>query len=443
MLYSELLSIFAKQPAKLLIFGGSDNIIKKNFINSAQKTGGRPVCCCHYAVVMPKSVIFALGISGIMAGVYIHIPFCASRCSYCDFFSTLQLGERGAGYVEALLAEARLRCHELGGESVFTLYMGGGTPSQLPLPLLSRLVMGLKEILDLSHVEEFTIEANPDDVTSEWCNCVKSLGVNRVSMGVQSFEDKILRFVGRRHTAGQVTESMNHLRKSGIDNISIDLIYGLPGQTVESWTDTVKQAINLKPWHISAYGLTYEEGTRLWHQRERGEVIEVPEEQCLDMYCVMVNLLRQAGYEHYEISNFALPGRYSRHNSSYWNDTPYLGLGAAAHSYDGRVRSSNPCDLQEYISKVMAGTPVNEQEELTLYQRYDERVMLGLRTSHGVDAERLHEDFGDVAWHHFIREAQRHIDAGNLKQAEGSRYVLTADGIMLSDSVIRDLMWDE
>lgn len=378
-----------------------------------------------------------------MAGVYVHIPFCASRCSYCDFFSTLKLGEEGADYVEALLTEARLRRHELGTETVTTLYLGGGTPSHLPLPLLSRLVLGLRDIMDLSHVEEFTVEANPDDVTLEWCECVKSLGVNRVSMGVQSFENAILQLVGRRHTAGQVTDAMDHLRRSGIDNLSIDLIYGLPGQTLESWTATVKQTIALKPWHISAYGLTYEEGTRLWLQRERGEVVEVPEEQCLAMYRVLVDLLLQAGFEHYEISNFAIPGHHSRHNSSYWNDTPYLGLGAAAHSYDGRTRSSNPCDLHEYISRVMAGEAVNEQEELSLYQRYDERVMLGLRTAQGVDGMRLHEDFGDEVWQHFIREARGHIEAGHLKQVGDTRFVLTANGIMLSDSVIRDLMWDE
>ena len=378
-----------------------------------------------------------------MAGIYIHIPFCASRCSYCDFFSTLQLREAGAPYVEALLAEARMRRQELGSDTVSTLYLGGGTPSQLPLPLLTSLVHGLREVIDLSRVEEFTIEANPDDVTSEWCRAVKSLGVNRVSMGVQSFEDHILKLIGRRHTTGQVIDAVNCLRDSGIDNMSIDLIYGLPGQTVESWTQSVLQAIALQPKHISAYGLTYEEGTRLWHQRERDEVTEVPEEQCLMMYRILVEYLQEAGYEHYEISNFALPGYRSRHNSSYWNDIPYLGLGAAAHSYDGSVRRSNPSDLKEYIDQVMAGNLPCEVEILSQRERYDERVMLGLRTSDGVDTARLRVDFGDEAWRHFIREAQRHIDAGNLRQIGENRYVLTNDGIMLSDSVMRDLLWDD
>lgn len=378
-----------------------------------------------------------------MAGVYVHIPFCASRCSYCDFFSTLQLEQTGAAYVEAVIAEARLRRDELQGEAVRTLYLGGGTPSQLPVPLLARLVEGLRGVFGFQDLEEFTVEANPDDVTPSWCAALPPLGVNRVSMGVQSFEDGILRLIGRCHTAQQAVQAVNNLRQSGIDNISVDLIYGLPGQTISSWTDTVKQALDLEPQHISAYGLTYEEGTRLWRQRERGEVIEVPEEQCLEMYRILVGCLKSAGYEHYEISNFALPGFHSRHNSSYWNDTPYLGLGAAAHSYDGKIRRYNPHSLQQYLDRIMAGEMACEQEELTQCERYDERVMLGLRTSRGVDAERLRKDFGDEAWTHFTREAAHHIAVGNLRVIDDNRYILMADGIMLSDSVIRDLMWDE
>lgn len=378
-----------------------------------------------------------------MAGIYVHIPFCASRCSYCDFFSTLKLEEAGAAYVDALIAEASLRREELQDENIRTLYLGGGTPSQLPSHLLSRLIVGLGDVLDLSGVEEFTVEANPDDVSLEWCSAVKALGVNRVSMGVQSFEDDILRFIGRRHTARQAVRAVDNLRQAGITNVSIDLIFGLPGQTVESWTESVNQAIALSPQHISAYGLTYEEGTRLWHQRERGEVVEVPEEQCLEMYRILVDELQAAGYEHYEISNFALPGFHSRHNSSYWDDTPYLGLGAAAHSYDGKVRRYNPADLQEYIDKISAGETAYEQEVLTRWERYDERVMLGLRTACGVDADKLRLDFGDEAWQHFTCEARHHIDAGHLRIEDGNRYILTSDGIMLSDSIIRDLLYDQ
>lgn len=378
----------------------------------------------------------------VMAGIYVHIPFCASRCSYCDFFSTLSLANAGEPYVEAVIAEARLRHDELSGEAVKTLYLGGGTPSQLPIPLLARLINGLRNVFDLTALEEFTVEANPDDVSPEWCAAVTALGVNRVSMGVQSFEDHILRFIGRRHSSRQAADAVANLRSAGIGNISIDLIFGLPGQTVDSWKSSVEQAIDLKPQHISAYGLTYEEGTRLWRQRENGEVTEVPEEQCMEMYRILVDKLQAAGYEHYEISNFALPGYHSRHNSSYWDDTPYLGLGAAAHSYDGKVRRWNPHDLQQYINQVMAGERAYDLEEMTLRERYDERVMLGLRTARGVDVERLRADFGDEAWQHFTREAQRHIEASHLRVTDDNRYVLTRAGIMLSDTVIRDLMWD-
>lgn len=378
-----------------------------------------------------------------MAGVYVHIPFCASRCSYCDFFSTLRLDEVGHDYVEALIAEARLRKAELNGKPVKTLYMGGGTPSQLPLPLLARLIDGLKAALDLNAVQEFTLEANPDDVTPEWSAAVRALGVNRVSMGVQSFQDAVLRLVGRRHTARQAIDAVASLRHAGIDNISIDLIYGLPGQTLETWAESVRQAVDLRPQHISAYGLTYEPGTRLWQQRECGEVVEASEDQYLDMYRILVGMLQVAGYEHYEISNFALPGYRSRHNSSYWNETPYLGLGAAAHSYDGTMRRSNPADLCGYIRRITSGQPACQVEDLAWWERYDERVMLGLRTADGVDAHRLRSDFGDKAWAHFVSEARRHIDAGNMICTDDGRYILTSEGIVLSDSVMRDLMWDD
>ena len=377
-----------------------------------------------------------------MAGVYVHIPFCASRCSYCDFYSTLKLETAGSHYVDALIGEAVLRRCELHGEAVRTLYLGGGTPSQLPLPLLSRLVEGLRGALDLHGVEEFTIEANPDDVTPEWCAALPALGVNRVSMGVQSFEDRILRAIGRRHTSQQVVKAVENLHDVGIGNISLDLIYGLPGQTLDSWAESVDRAIALAPRHVSAYWLTYVPGTRLWRQREQGEVTEVPEDVCIAMYHLLVKRLQEAGFEHYEISNFSLPGYHSRHNSSYWDGTPYLGLGAAAHSYDRNVRRSNPHDLHAYISCIAAGKTACIEEEMTLWERYDERVMLSLRTAAGMDVERLRQEFGDELAGHFLHEVQRHIAAGNIRREGDSRYVLTTDGILLSDSVMRDLMWD-
>lgn len=396
------------------------------------------------APIWLKMIIFAsvFEIMTVMAGIYVHIPFCASRCSYCDFFSTLRLKDVGADYVDAVVAEGGLRAAELRRAPVKTLYLGGGTPSQLPLTQLERLLDGLAGVFDLGGVEELTIEANPDDVTPDWCAALPRLGVNRVSMGVQSFEDRILRFIGRRHTARQAMDAVAHLRAAGIANISIDLIFGLPGQTLASWADSVSQALALQPQHISAYGLSYEPGTRLWQQRQCGQVVEVPEEVCLEMYRQLIERLGLAGYEHYEISNFALPGYRSRHNSAYWDETPYLGLGAAAHSYDGAVRRYNPCDLTDYINVIRSGRVACQEEPMQWWERYDERVMLGLRTAQGVDAHRLRQDFGDEAWRHFTSEASRHITAGNLNVTGDNRYVLTPGGIMLSDAIIRDLMWD-
>jgi len=302
-------------------------------------------------------------------------------------------------------------------------------------------VNGLFALWDKSGVQEFTIEANPDDVTPEWCAALCDLGVNRVSMGVQSMDDSVLRFMGRRHNAAQVVQAVKTLRDAGITNISIDLMYGVPGQTVETWRDTVRQALALEVQHISAYCLSYEVNTRLWHARECGEVTEVPEDDCIAMYRDLTQMLRDAGYEHYEISNFALPGYYSRHNSSYWNETPYLGLGAAAHSYDGRVRRANPPSMNQYVKAIEAGVKACDEEVVHNWERLDERVMLGLRTSSGVDSEKLRQDFGEKVWKRFVSQAQPHLQSGLLR-CEDDRYILTPQGVLLSDMVIRDLMSD-
>lgn len=374
-----------------------------------------------------------------MPGVYVHIPLCKTRCAYCDFYSTVGPGLAGR-YVDAVVREAALRIQELHGAPVTTLYVGGGTPSQLPVELMGRLLAGLRQVFVLDAVEEVTVEVNPDDVNRDYVAALAGMGVNRVSMGVQSFNDAELRAVGRRHSAGQAIDAVAAIRAAGIANLSIDLIYGLPGQTLESWQFSVNQALELRPEHISAYALSYEPGTRLWQQRERGEVCETDEETSLSMYTFMTDALRAAGYEHYEISNFALPGKFSRHNSSYWNDTPYLGLGASAHSYDGHARRYNPADMRRYIESIECGELCCEVEALTWQERYDETVMVRLRTKQGIDLETVEMRFGSEATKHLLHEARPYITAGKLKK-NGSRLSLTADGVMVSDAIIRDLMW--
>ncbi len=375
-----------------------------------------------------------------MAGIYVHIPYCKSKCIYCDFYSTPQV-ETMEQYVHSLLAEAYLRSNEINGETFTTLYLGGGTPSGLPVELIARLVTGLHETFHLSNLEEFTIEVNPDDVTPALINSLQQLGINRVSMGVQSFNDNELQAINRRHTAQQAINAVHCMNDAGIGNVSIDLIYGLPGQSLDSWQRNVEQAIELEVQHISAYCLSYEHGTRLWVMREQGRVQEASDELCIAMNDALMSMLSEAGFEHYEISNFAQPGYRSRHNSSYWNFTPYLGLGAAAHSFDGTNRRYNPASLKRYIEDISQGQTACEAEHLEPWERHDEEVMVRLRTSDGLDTSLIASHYGDQAATTLLRKAQPFINQGLLSQ-NGTTLTLTKQGIMTSDNIIRTLMWD-
>lgn len=372
-----------------------------------------------------------------MAGIYVHIPFCKQRCIYCDFFSTA-LHERIDDYVNCLVGEARMRpCND-----VKTVYLGGGTPSQLSSVQMGRLLDGLRDVYDLSGVEEFTVEVNPDDVTVDYIAMLKSLGVNRISMGVQSFVDSELSMINRRHDAQGALHAISCMRQAGIDNVSIDLIYGIPGQTLDSWRESVRVALSVGAQHISAYNLSYETGTRLWKMREQGLIAEVDEGTCVEMYKALIQMLRDAGYEHYEISNFSLPGWHSRHNSAYWDGTPYVGLGASAHSYDGCNRSYNPASLREYMVMIGQGQLACVIEETEWWERYDETIMVALRTARGLDLNLIKVEFGDEAYDYLLSVAQNYITDGKLVR-DGSRLYITEDAIMMSDAIIRDLMWDD
>ena len=344
-------------------------------------------------------------------------------------------------YVHSLLCEANLRQEEVAHSPITTLYMGGGTPSVLAVELVTELVNGLHELFDLSRLEEFTIEVNPDDVSPKYITALRELGINRVSMGVQSFNDNELRAINRRHSSQQAIEAVRAIQDAGIDNVSIDLIYGLPGQSLDSWKNNVEQAISLNVRHISAYCLSYERGTRLWVMREQGKVQEASDELCVAMHNTLVSKLRQAGFEHYEISNFAKPGYRSKHNSSYWNFTPYLGLGAAAHSFDGTNRRFNPSSIKEYIKALSENRTVFTMEELEWWERHDEEVMVRLRTSDGLDTTVIAKHYGNNASDTLLRKAQPFINQGHLN-LNGTTLTLTPQGVMMSDHIIRTLMWD-
>ena len=410
-----------------------------------------------------------------MAGIYVHIPFCKSRCRYCDFFSTTQL-ERREDYAHAIIAEFNDRLHLL-TEPVRTIYFGGGTPSQMPVAslrmILECLLDGAKrlqfsaqpytlhstpytlhstpytlhstlytlhptlytlhnptlypspdEIGDI----ELTLEANPGDITPEKARAWREMGFNRLSIGIQSFDDDLLHLICRRHTAQEALQAVATAQAAGFDNISIDLMYALPSQTMEQWQKDVQLALHLGIQHISTYGLIYEEGTALTKLLMDNRLQSVDEELEMRMYDYLVGQLTANGFLHYEVSNFALPGRHSRHNSSYWNDTPYLGLGAAAHSYDGQHRQWNIADLDGYIRQALAHQLSPEIEHLSDEDRHTERVMLGLRTSQGVAK-------ADIDMH----KAKPYLEQGLLED-KGERVAATTQGFHILNRIIEDLL---
>lgn len=375
-----------------------------------------------------------------MAGIYIHIPFCKRRCDYCAFFSTTLGGEARRRYAARLCREAAERRDYLGGEAVSSVYLGGGTPSQLSTRELAGIFEALNANYQIDGGAEVTMEVNPDDITPAYAAVLRSLPVNRISMGVQSFHDSLLRSIHRRHTAEKAVDAYNILREAGFGNISIDLIYALPGETLGQWGEDLRRAMALRPEHVSAYALSFEEGTPLYACLGRGEVSEPSEDLYAQMYAMLARTLRCAGYEHYEISNFALPGRRARHNSSYWAGVPYLGLGAGAHSFDGASRRVNLPDVAKYVS---AESVPCETERLTPAEEYDEMVMTRLRTCEGVSLPELEARFGSGARGYIMSMAGSYIRTGKLRiKAFGGdeRLALTEEGVLISDAIISDLM---
>ena len=403
-----------------------------------------------------------------MAGIYIHVPFCQSRCAYCDFYSTTLLAHREA-YVNAVCHELQHRLPELKDETIKTIYFGGGTPSTLTIEELRRILESMELKIENSklkvnnphesteanqqegnnsqfsifnfQLKEITLEANPDDLTEEYVKGLRTLPINRVSLGIQSFHDRTLRLVGRRHTAQEAIDAVHRLQQAGLTNISIDLIYGLPDESLTDWSYNLDQAIALGVKHISAYHLTYEEGTRLWRMQEQGTVSPIDEEQSIRSFELLREKLLSAGYEHYEISNFSLPGFHSRHNSSYWQGITYLGVGPGAHSYDGRNRRWNLSNLTNYIATPQGEDVLHEVEHLSTDERYDERIITELRTAQGIDLAQLKADFGEPYHTHCLRAATPYLERGQLVLTPDEHLRLTPESILISDAVMRDLLY--
>lgn len=386
--------------------------------------------------------------------IYLHVPFCGSFCTYCDFYSEICRSRQAFNeYADAVIAEIRDRRKELemnmsAQDAVNTLYIGGGTPSVLPLDVLSRIVGAVSQTERLSLVtepvevttptelfDEFTVEVNPEDIVEkgrEYVRGLLALGVNRISMGIQSFNDDILRWMNRRHDAGNAVKAFHILRESGVRNISIDLIFGISQLTDETWKDTIEKALELSPEHISAYQLSIEEGSALAKMVADGRYVEASEEQCRRQYDILCRCLGRSGYHHYEISNFAKPGFEAVHNSAYWRRAPYIGLGPGAHSLTGNVRSWNSQELPHRSPDGSSATYSRTSETLSPEDIRVERIMLSLRTDKGLEAAELYSLAGRTVINSLLSEGALEKQGGSIRIPESRLFT--------SDEIIRELI---
>lgn len=378
--------------------------------------------------------------------LYIHIPFCKKKCIYCNFYSGGNPDwER---YLKAVASELIQRIEELRGDSLTSIYIGGGTPSLIPKGFFAPFMNSLWSTLIKSNIQiasdiEVTLEVNPEDVTRESSRNWALQGINRISMGIQTLNDTELSYLNRRHSAQKAIEAVEIL-KNDFNNINLDIIYGIPGQTKESLSETLTKLISLNPNHLSAYSLTYEAGTPLELLRQRGKVKECPEELYLQYDNIVASTLKENGYIRYEISNYAKPGFESRHNSGYWTSKSYLGIGPSASSYNGLdIRRNNPPDLYKYIAHFTNDTPCHNpfyiEEKLTELERMEERIFLSLRTKNGLNLDDFSNEFGYVASAELLKKAERWLGDGSLKLKD-NRLALSKKGISISDHIILELI---
>jgi len=367
-----------------------------------------------------------------MAGIYYHIPFCKRICTYCDFYKCADLR-----LVDPLLAamhdELEARRGETDGEPIRTRYFGGGTPSLLPAESIRGLLEHTAALFDCTAVEETTLEANPDDLDGAYLDALLEAGVDRLSIGIQSFDDDCLRLMNRRHTAAQAVDAVRAARRAGFRNLTIDLIFGVPGFGGESLRRSLDTAVGLGVQHVSAYHLTVEPDTALGRMAARGRFTPVDEAVSEAEFGMIHRTLAAAGFEHYEISNYALPGFRARHNAAYWHGAKYLGIGPAAHSFDGRERRWNVASVSAYIDGAPGGS-----ERLTKQDRINEYLLTRLRTSEGIDLCAFAARFGAQRYDRLLRDARPALEAGNLRRENG-RLAIPPERFLVSDAVIETL----
>ncbi|MCF8335220.1 MAG: radical SAM family heme chaperone HemW [Bacteroidales bacterium] len=376
-----------------------------------------------------------------MAGIYVHIPFCKTKCPYCDFFSVTRRGEEST-FINALLGEISLQRNYLHQRKIRTLYFGGGTPSLLHLSHLKLIFDRICAAFNVVGDAEITIECNPDDVTPYFFRELRSIGFNRLSLGIQSFHEEELRVLGRRHTVKQNDLSIQQALQEGFKNISIDLIYGLPGSTSKSWKETLEMAFEYPFKHLSAYHLTIEPGTVFGDRLKKGELEEISEENSVAQFRKLIDYSGSKGFEHYELSSFALPGYYSRHNTGYWKQEPYLGLGPSAHSYNGNTRQWNVSHTRFYTDSLLKGQIPCKWEILTKRDHFNEYLMTRLRTHWGVDLAKISRKFGSGYRDYLLKAARPFLNNQYLKR-KGNVLTLTNEGKFISDTIFREIFKEE
>ncbi|MBN2633109.1 MAG: radical SAM family heme chaperone HemW [Bacteroidales bacterium] len=373
-----------------------------------------------------------------MAGIYVHIPFCRKFCHYCDFYHVMSAGDHSA-FIAALEKEAEIRKSYITSEPFRTLYIGGGTPTVLSQEEIARILTFIDNHLGLGETDEITIEVNPDDVTGSYMKDLKSIGINRVSIGIQSWNDDDLKMLNRRHTAAQGKEAISRIFSSGFENVSADLIYGIPGMESDRWAENLDITFSTGINHLSAYHLSIEPGTVFWKMKEKGLLHEVEEEESIQQFNVLVDKTEEAGFIHYEISNFGKPGFFSVHNTNYWKQVPYIGLGPSAHSFNGYSRQWNLSDVEKYIRLVRGEKEFYIREELDLRTRFNEYVLTSLRTMWGIDLDYVEKTFEKEGYDYIMNTAGKYIDYG-LMRKENNTLILSNQGKMISDNIISEFM---
>jgi oxygen-independent coproporphyrinogen-3 oxidase len=373
-----------------------------------------------------------------MAGIYIHIPFCKKLCSYCDFYHIISGGDHSA-FIDALIREAGLRKDYLDNEVISTVYLGGGTPSVFTAEDLANILGNIKMLFTVDAKAEVTIELNPDDVNPGYMNQLKGLGINRISLGIQSWRDEDLKLLNRRHDANGAREALTDILSVGFKNVTIDLIYGIPGMDDAAWSANLDTAFSYDIKHLSAYHLTIEPGTVFGKMKEQGRLTEIEEEASASQFQILIEKAEEAGFIQYEISNFGKPGYFSIHNTNYWRQVNYIGLGPSAHSFNGYSRQWNPRDLKKYIKAVNEEEPAFEKELLDNKTRYNEYIMTSLRTMWGIDLEYVEKVFYREGHDYVVNLAGKFLNYGLLKQ-DKKNLVLTNQGKMISDNIISEFM---